>query len=68
MGCGASKEPARPAPMARKEATNYGHMIKLVNQYDAAKGYLDACNHNATNTGGLASRPRQTRTSSGTWQ
>lgn len=54
--------------MARKEATNYGHMIKLVNQYDAAKGYLDACNHNATNTGGLASRPRQTRTSSGTWQ
>merc|ERR1740133_491535 len=45
-------------------------MIKLVNQYDPAKGYLDTCNHNGTNTGfGVETSSNPNRDGgSGTWQ
>ena len=52
----------------------YGDMIKLVNQYDPAKGYLDTCNHNSDRTGfGVQTSSNPTRHptpdgGSGTWQ
>ena len=48
----------------------YGDLIKLVNRYDPMKGYLDTCNHNATNTGfGVETSSNPNRDGcSGTWQ
>ena len=47
----------------------YGDLIKLVNRYDPTKGYLDTCNHNATNTGfGVQTSSNPNRDGcSGTW-
>ena len=49
---------------------NYGDKIKLVNQYNPEKGYLDSCGHNSTNTGyGVLTSSNPNRgPGTGTWQ
>ena len=46
----------------------YGDMIKLINQYNARKGYLDTCNHSGRGGYGVETSPNPDRDGgSGTW-
>ena len=47
----------------------YGDMLKLVNQYNAANGYLDTCCHSGRGGYGVETSPNPNRDGgSGTWQ